>query len=169
MIFTINKNKQKGTALLEFVFYIIFFTILSLLVVNTMITMTKSFRETAIQTELVQAGTIMERISREIRSAYAIASVNATNLVLNTKDENDNDKTVQFLLSGSNLQLLENSVLTGNLNTSNIVITSLIFNQITTTEGKAVKVEITVRSMSDALARTFNFYDTIVLRGEYKK
>jgi len=153
---------EHGYAILELLFYIAFFAVLSLVVINAMITMTRSFRETSIQGELIQSGVIMERISREVRQAYDISSIN-----LSSTDSSGANKTVEFLLSGSNLQLLENSTLIGNLNTPNIAVTALSFTQITTTKGKAVKVILTVKSNSDALARTKDFYDTIVLRGGY--
>lgn len=162
----INKIKN-GYSVVETLFYIAIFLVLSLVVINSLITMTKSFKENTIQADLVQSAMIMERISREIRQAYGINSIAATSLKLNTKDDLDNNKTVQFSLSGVNIQLLEDDVLTGNLNTPNIEVTSLSFTQITTTEGKAVKVILSVRSTRDTAGRIIDFYDTVVLRGDY--
>ena len=161
------KNYKNGYAILELLFYIAFFAILSLVVINAMIVMTRSFRETSIQGELIQSGVIMERISREVRQAYNISSISATDLNLDSTDNGGANKTVEFLLSGTDIQLLENGVLTGNLNTPNIAVTALTFTQVTTTKGKAVKVALTVKSNNDALARTQDLYDTIVLRGIY--
>ena len=164
----IKKNKTKnGYAVLELLFYISLFIVLSLVVINSMIIMAKSFQETAIQAELVQSETIMERMIREIRSSYDINSISATDLILNTTDGDGANKTVEFLLSGSNLQLLENNILTGNLNTPHIVVTALTFTQIITARGKAIKIFLTIRSTNDILARTQDFYDTVVLRGNY--
>ena len=132
-----------------------------------MITMARSFRETAIQAELVQSGVIIERISREVRQAYGISSISPNDLKLNTKDDAGADKTVEFLLSGSNIQLLENNVLTGNLNAPNISVTAVTFTQINTTQGAAVKIFLTIRSNNDKLNRTQDFYNTVVLRGIY--
>ena len=160
------ENYRRGYAILELLFYIAFFAVFSLITINAMIAMAESFKETSVQGELVQSGIIMEKISREIRQAYGISSISATDLNLNNTNGEVN-KTVEFLLSGSSIQLLENGVLTGNLNTPKIAVTGLTFTQITTTKGKAVKIFFTVRSVNDALARTFDFYDTIVLRGSY--
>ena len=158
---------EKGYAIFELLFYIALFTILILAVINSMITMTRSFRETAVQSEFVQSGTIMERIGRENRGANGINTISATDLVLNTKDINGVNKTVEFLLSGANIKLLESSVLTGNLNTPNISVTALAFTQITEAQGKAVKVSLTLKVSGDASGRLVNFYDTVVLRGIY--
>lgn len=164
---TIHKKKS-GYAVLELLFYISVFVVLSVAVIDAMITMTRSFRETALQAEFAQTGAIMERVSREIRQAYDISSISAGDLGLNTKDSSGANKTVEFLLSGTNLELLENGTLTGNLNTPTIAVTALAFTQITTTKGKAVKISMTLKSTNDTQAHTEDFYDTIVLRGLYQ-
>ncbi len=161
------KTANKGYTILEVLFYISFFAVFSLIVIDAMITMAKSFKETSIQGELMQSGVIMEKISREIRQAYDIVSISANDLQLNTTDSDGENKTLEFLLSGNNIQLIENNVLTGNLNPPNIAVTDLTFTQIITAESKAVKIFLTVKSVNDVLARTFDFYDTIVLRGGY--
>jgi len=161
------KQTKAGYATLELLFYIALFAVISLTVINAMITMAKSFKETAIQAELVQSGTMMERMSREIRQAYDINSIGTADLVLNTKDSGGANKTVEFLLAGSNLELLENGALTGNLNTPNIAVTALNFAQITTVKSQSVKINLTLRASDDPSNRPVNFYDTIVLRGNY--
>ncbi|MBI5139530.1 hypothetical protein HZA26_02900 [Candidatus Nomurabacteria bacterium] len=161
------KNTNKGYGIIEALFYIAILVMLSLVVINSLFTMTKSFKESTIQADLVQSSMIMERVTREIRQAHGVASISATLLRLNTKDDLDNDKTVQFTLSGTDIQLLENDVLTGNLNTPNIQVTSLSFTEITTPAGKAVKVILSVKSGRDDQNRIVDFYDTVVLRGDY--
>jgi competence protein ComGC len=164
------KNARKinsGYALIEILFYILIFTVLSIAIINAMITMAKSFRETTIQAELIQSGTILERISREIRNASAINSISATDLKLNIKNDAGADKTVEFVLLGNDLRFLENDVFIGNLNTPNIAVTALSFTQITTAQNNAVKVLLTIKSNHDLSNRNENFYDTVVLRGNY--
>lgn len=165
IIFTNKRNR--GSSVLELLFYIAFFATLSLLVIDAMITMAKSFKETSVQMELMQGGNIIEKISREIRQADSINSISASDLKLNTKDDSGADKTEEFLLSSPNIQFLENNILTGNLNTPNITVTSLVFSQINTTQSKAVKISLTIKSNNDKLSRAVDFYDTVVLRGSY--
>lgn len=156
-----------GYAILELLFYITFFSIMALLVINSMVTMARSFRENSVYGELVQSGTIMERMVREIRASYDVVSITATSLKLNTKDAVDADKTIEFVLSGNNIQFLENGVLTGNLNTPNIIVTSLSFTQINTVKGEAIKISLSLRSTNDVFNRVQDFYDTITLRNSY--
>ncbi|MGH7250139.1 MAG: hypothetical protein ACREGC_04125, partial [Minisyncoccia bacterium] len=154
--FTLNK-KENGYAMLELLFYITLFSAMSLVVIEALLTMTRSFKETAIFSQFVQSGNVMERVGREIRQANDIASISASDLMLNTVDNAGAAKTVEFLLSGSNLELLENGTLSGNLNTPNMAVTALTFTQITTAKGKAVKVFLTVRSLNDTQNRTEDF------------
>jgi len=164
------KNKRKinsGSSLVEVMFYTALLAVLSTVVVNSMITMTRAFKQTTIQSQIVESGNIMEKISREIRQARGIITINANSLKLDTTESDGSSKTVEFSLSGSNLRLLENNVLVGNLNSPNIVVSGLTFTQIITTTGQAVKISFTVSSTQDSLSRTYNFYDTIVLRGDY--
>lgn len=161
-----SKALSGGYAILELLFYISFFATLSLVVIDAMIIMSKSFKETSIYSELVQSAAVMERMSRDIRQAISINSISASDLVLNSGV----NKTTEFKFVSSNIELWENTgtnTLVGNLNSPNITVTDLSFTEITTAKGKAVKVILSFRSNNDSLARVQTFYDTIVLRGSY--
>ena len=162
-----NKRKNNGFSLLELLFYLSFFAVLSIVVINAMIIMSRSFRETTLNAEFLQSSSILEKISRDIRQAEDFSYVSNV-LTINTKDDSNNPKTITYTFSGSNIQIVD-SVLgnLGNLNTPNIVVTNLNFTQIITNKSKAVKILLTVESTDDALNRTANFYDTVVLRGSY--
>ena len=158
----LKNRKENGYTVLELLFYIAFFAVLSLVVINAMITMARSFKETTIQANLAQSGTIMERISREIRQANSIVSISPdkTDLILNTGA----NKTMEFKLVGSDVQILDNGSNIGNLNSPNTTVSGLIFTQISTAKSKAVKISLTVH---DVAGNTADFQDTVVLRGSY--
>ena len=161
------KNWRGGYVLLETIFYIALFAILSIAVIDALATMTKSFKETTIQAELMQGGDIMERISREIRQASSVNSISINDLKLSSVSSIGVNKTIEFLLSGSDIQLLENGSFVANLNTQNLTVVSLTFAQINTVKGVAVKVFLRVMSKHDTFERNQDFYDTVVLRGSY--
>lgn len=160
------KNKN-GYAILELLFYISFFALLSLVVINAMIVMSQSFKEVTVLSEQLKSGIIMDRISREIHQAGSINLISSNSLKLNTKDDEGNDKTVEFSFSGPEIEFRENDVLVGNLNASNITVTGLNFTEITTAVGKAVRVILTIKSENDKYDRQVDFFDTIALRGSY--
>lgn len=160
-------NNQKGYTVIELIFYISILAILFLAVVNALIMMTKSFKETTIQATLESSSSIMERMAREIKQASSITSLSATDLVLSTFDQSGNAENVEFVLSGSNINFLQDGVSTGNLNGANITVSNLSFTQITTTKGTAVKISLSVSATGDSQNRTVDFYNTVVLRGDY--
>lgn len=164
----INKKNKQGYAILELLFYISFFAVISLVVINAMITMARSFKQTSIQAELIQSGNIIERMSREIRQAYDIDMTStSTNLKLNTKDGGGIDKIIEFKFISPDIQFWDAGINIGNLNIPNITVSDVAFTQIITAKGKAVEIVLTVKSNNDATGNTQNFYDTIILRGAY--
>lgn len=160
-------KRNAGYSVIELIFYISLFVIIAIAVINSLFTMTKSLKEVSVQSELASSSAIMERISRETRKAIDINSISSNDIILKTTDDVGASKTVEFHLSGTNLQLLENGVLTGNLNSASLDVTAVNFTQITTLKGKAVKITFSVKSSNDRLARVIDFYDTIALRGLY--
>lgn len=157
----------QGFTLLEMVFYVALFSLVSLILVQAVITMVASFRETQITADINQTNQVLERVSREIRQAESINTISASSLKLDTTDSSGNAATMTFTLSGTNLELRENDVLIGNLNSTNLKITTLAFTQITTGHSSAVRITMTVASNRYGSVRTANFYDTLVLRGSY--
>jgi hypothetical protein len=161
------KKNSSGYALVETIFYIALLVIISIAVVNGIITMAKSFKETAILAELSQGGVILERISREVRDADSILSISSSSLRLQGKDSQGASRTSEFVLSGGNIQFFENGALVGNLNPVGILVGSLSFSQINTNAGRAVATILGISSARDSLARTYNFFSTASLRDFY--
>lgn len=161
------KNKNSGLTLIETLFYTFVFAALAIVIINAMIHMTQSFRETSIQAELVQGADIMEKISREIKQAVSIHSISSNFLKLNTKDSLGANKTITFTASGGDLEMLENDVFIGDLNSTNIEISELSFSNITTSSGSAVKISFEISSLRDPKSRVYEFFNTLALRGSY--
>jgi type II secretory pathway pseudopilin PulG len=164
----LKQKTNRGDTLVEMIFYVALFAMLSIVVINSIIVMMKSFKTVEIQKEIIQAGGIMERISREIREANKIGALNSpSDLEINTKDSTGASEILGFVFSGSNINLLQNSNNLGNLNSPNIAVTSLSFTQISTAEGSAIRIQLSVSSKDDPQSIVYNYNDTIVLRGNY--
>jgi len=162
-----KKKKQKGYALLEMVFYICLLGFVAILVTNSLIIMMNSFKEIKINNELAQGTMMVEKISREIKQANSIFSLNTNSLSLNTKDSLGNNKKITFSLNGDNLQYLENDVLIGNLNKPTLVVSSLSFNLINTNKSSAIRFLIEFHSVNDSSNKIVSFQNTLILRGAY--
>lgn len=169
-----KKHKQSGYSLIEMVVYLAIFTFMSIAVINSFIVVMASFSTTSTNRDLLESGsTAIERMSREIRQANNIDTANSVLgtssgvLQLNSTDSSGGATVVKFNTSSGALNLYQAGTLTGNLLGQNISVTSLVFRRINTTIGEAVKIEMTLQDTKSKNLTTANFYDTVILRGEY--
>ncbi len=166
------RNKKHGFTLVEMIVYIAFFAVLSILAVNATLIVMKSFYSIRLTQNINQSATVgLERMSREIRNAYEIDTVNSTfatnpgRLTLRTKDSSGANTTIEFYVNGNQLFIKEGNVDKGSLMTKNAVLTNLVFRQIANPNSRAVKIEMTIRDTRGAMQKDVNFYNTIILRG----
>lgn len=169
-----NQSLKSGYSIIEIIIYVSVFSVLVIVVMNAFIVLTSFFGQTRTNHELLESGnTAMERISREIRTANNVRTGSSTLgsspgvLDLDSVDTSNNAQTVKFSSSNGTLDLYINNTNQGNLLSSNIHVTSLIFRKITTTNSTAVKTEMTLQDMRDKNNLSAKFYDTIILRGGY--
>jgi len=162
-------QNKKGFSIVEILVYLAIFTALSILVINSFITILSSFDITNMNRKLLESGTIsMERISREIRQAESVnAFTTSTSLVLNSHDSLESDIVIKFINEDGKLNFYKNDTLEGNLLGQNISITNLIFSRITTAKSEAVRIIMTLQYSGENNIKSENFYDTIILRGGY--
>ena len=164
-------NSIKGYSIIEILVYLAIFTIISIVVINLFITTISSFNITNINRKLLEAGQVsMERITREVRQAKNIDVANSSSdsLQLNSTNISGDSQVVKFTSESGKLNLYQDSSLIGNLLPENINMTSLIFRRITTAKGEAVKIEMTLQYSVGKNTKYENFYNTIILRGEYQ-
>jgi Tfp pilus assembly protein PilE len=171
-------NNKKGISLVETVIYLAIFTMVSILVINSFITVIGSFATTRTNRSLMEAGiNSMERMSREIRQADNVdvlnSSLNGDTLHLNSKDSGENLITIKFSKVNNDLNLYKCSGLVvcdtffGNLVGENISLDSLVFRRVITAQGEAIKIEMTLSDIYSKTNKTENFYNTIILKGGY--
>lgn len=171
----LNFPEKNGFSIIEMIVYLAIFTVLSILVINSFIVILSSFNTTNMNRKILESGSVsMERISREIRQAKNIDIVNSTldtspgTLQLNSTDSGGNALVIKFKdENNGQLNLYSGGSLKGNLLGSNITLTSLIFSRIATAQGEAVRIRMTLQYSEGHSVKSENFYDTIVLRGNY--
>lgn len=171
--FRLSTRASRGFTLVEMIIYIAFFAVLSILAVNATIMVMRSFYTLRLNQSVNQSATVaLERLSREIRNAYDIDTAQSTlgsspgRLTLNTKDAVGANTTMEFYMDGaSQLRLKDGGVDKGALVTKSVTLTNLVFRSISTTNSKAIKVEMTLHDSRATTTQAVKFYDTIVLRG----
>lgn len=164
----LNPNKIKGYSIVELLIYLAIFAAISILVINSFITILDSFNTTNANRKLLEAGVqSMERMAREIRQADSIdVSGGTTSLILNTKDSLGNPEIITFLNEDGVLKF-EKDGEKDSLFGGNVTISQLVFNVITTTESQAVKIKLRLSYQDVKNQKEENFYTTVVLRGGY--
>ncbi len=158
-------KKQSGFSIVEAIIYIALFVMLSLVLIDSLMLMGKAYNEVRINRDLLEsANTAVERLSREIRNSQnwdSSGSVFGTNPGVLKLD------TTKFELVGGNLQLTNAGVVEGALTLPSTKVTSMIFKNINTTYGKAVRFEITIQSLRSSSGKSISIEDTITLRKSY--
>jgi len=158
-------NFKKGYSLIEILVYVIIFSVISILVINSLLVITKSFAKSKESRELMSSAvSSMERMTREIRSAQTINAVSAGSITL-TAVENSINKKLEFYTLNNDLLFEEDDVLVGSLLMPNVRVTSLTFTNLTLTKGQAVKISMTLEYNNGNLNKSEIFYNTIFLRG----
>ncbi|MBP6884387.1 MAG: hypothetical protein KBC17_01015 [Candidatus Pacebacteria bacterium] len=169
------KPVQGGYSFVETIVYLALFVTVSVVLIGSLFSMMKIYTETRVDNDLLDSAHVsMERMTREIRGATSIdtsASTLGTSpgvLKLNSTTSGGSAKTVQFSLSSGVLKLTDSTDGTArDVTGSKTSVTSLIFRNITTTNGNAVRIEITIQSTRSGSAKTITLYNTVALRGSY--
>lgn len=159
-------KKKHGFSLIEMVIYIAIAAGILTASVNSASSLMKSFNGARIASKINNsAEAAMERMTREIRTAYGINSSSVLGsspgrLKLDTYDAFGATTTIDFYLSNGVLMVAEGEGAGNPLTLDGISVSNLVFRQITNaTASKAVKIETTIQEKK--------FYDTAVLRGSY--
>ncbi|KKS45093.1 MAG: hypothetical protein UV08_C0009G0003 [Parcubacteria group bacterium GW2011_GWA2_42_18] len=158
---------------METLVYLIIFAILSVTIVNVLVTTMRSFAEARTSRALALSGIVLERAARETRAALSIDTAGSIldshpgKLKLNSTDDSGNPKTLEFYLESGVVKLKEDSVVSGALTSSYLEITNLVFRSASSSHGAVVKMELSARDQRDRYARVKNFNTSVVLRGGY--
>ena len=171
------KPFKKGVTLLETVIYIAILALVSVLVINSILIMIRSFNSYRVLRHVNITGAIaMERITREIRFADTIdvGSIFETHpgrLVLQTIDPvTENPATIDFFMSGNDLMFQKGGESAVSLTPGETELTNLIFREVATSTNslsKVVKIELTVKEKRGSYEKSANFYNTTILRRSY--
>jgi hypothetical protein len=161
----------RGYSLIELLVYISIFSLIAVVVVNSLIVSTKSFSETKTNRVLLHGGfDIMERVSREIRGAESIGAgssfgVSPSQLILSKTTTGGESETTRISVESGVVNLYKNDVLQGALSDSSIVVEAIIFRQIIVGSARAVRIELTISNNSTVSQKNSTMYTTTLLRG----
>lgn len=161
--------------MIETVVYIALLAVLLLTVVTSILAMGSAVASIkSSRSVTINAVSSLERLSRGIREAKSIdpSSVFGSNpgrLVL--VNENPNTlitSTLTFFISNYRLYAQKSGESAVAITGNDIIVSNLVFREISLNNSAAVKIEMTLRSSSNKNVHSRNYYDTVVLRNSYQ-
>lgn len=148
-------GNRQGFSLVETLIYIFLVTILSVVVVNSIVFMSKSFYTLRNEKNIaLSASTFLNRLSYETRQASAYSLVGST-LTLT-----GGESSMVFATSSTNQILLNGS----SLSIPDVTVEKLLFKQLKTSNSQGLSVELVLSAGNGSNARTQNFQLTTMLR-----
>jgi len=168
-----NSRLQKGHTLVELLIYTTLLVAVSFAVVASIITTQNYLRQTKEYDDLRRSGLVsLERITRLIQNASSVDAGASTfnthpgKLVLAVPNVGAGTDIFEISTSSARITLRKNGGANEDLTGKKISVSNLLFRNITTTKGSAVRVEITLTATSPIM-RSETFTTTAVLRGSY--
>jgi type II secretory pathway pseudopilin PulG len=164
----------KGFTLIEMIVYTAILGALFVLIVNTLLIVSKSYKSIKLTSDVNNSAAIaLEKLTREIRLASdvnlgsSVLGVNPGRLYLSSTDENGNPINLDFYISGGTLNLNENGALFGALTKGEVSVTNLIFRHIVSSTSQMVKIEMELTASDGSKTVSEDFYASAVLRSSY--
>ena len=155
--------------MIELVIYVALFVLLSVVVIQSLIFTMKTYTTARSYRTLQQNGElVMERITREIRSASSVNVASSSfgaspgTLALSGSDSGGTPYT-QSIAVGSGLAQLTTNGVASSLSSSEVTITNLTFWNITTSTTSAIKVQFSLSTVNLPVVSS-TFYTTVILR-----
>lgn len=154
---------HKGVSLVEMLIYVALISVIFLLIVQTILSFTSSYRQLAANRALEHTAiNVLERVTREVRNA---SNVNVSgNALTTTQATNGVSTTTRFYLDTGVVKMDVNGSYYGPLSVVSGTVTSLTFTVLSSPGPQAVKIDMTVQGRSGAVTRTKSFHSTIIAK-----
>lgn len=166
-----KKNSQKnGYTLVEIVIYLAILSVFFIIIVNSILSFTKPYREILALRVIERSGLdVMERVTRDIRSASSVDTANSILgtspgvLVLNSL--HNSVTSTKFYIDSGVLKVDVNGVYQGPLTTGGVSITNLVFYHLSNSVSSAVKIDMTLQITVGSTTKIKKYYSTVILKG----
>ncbi|MES3005076.1 MAG: type II secretion system protein [Patescibacteria group bacterium] len=166
----LKNSKTRGYSLVEMIIYVTILSIVSVVLVNTLLSFTGSYKQLqALRAVDRSAMDVMEKFSRSIRSSTSIdiggSSFGANPGVL-VLVETDGlvSTTTRFYLENQVVKMDVNGVYYGPLSLGVADVTSLVFRKTDSDSTSAIKIEMTVSANIGGVTKQKNFFLTTVTK-----
>lgn len=166
--------EKKGFSLIETVLYITLLAVVMVVIVQMLVYVGGIYRHIKLERELEVSGTVaLESMLREIRNATDVSSGQSMLeaspgwITLSGVDEGGVPYTVKFDVSSGALRIAKDSETPAAITSESVSVSYLLFDYVSSSHSKAVRVELEVSGNSGGINKTERFYGFAVLRGSY--
>ena len=172
----LNKyKKNKGFSIMEIIIYFTLLSVISILVINNIISLFKNYNIAKSNQEIeYNAINIIDKITRDVRdarnvnisdSSFSVADGSVSLNIASSTNE-ISSTTVKFYLNNNKLKYMKDGVDVGNISTNSVNVSNFKIFYINSSSTEAIKLELTLDTtprLSTSLISK-NFYTTIQLR-----
>ena len=158
---------------MELVVYVTLVAMLTIVVTDAVLSLSRSFRATRVTRALENSGlTSLDRLARGVRLADSVGNgsiFNSTSSKLVLEYSGAATTTKEFSLDGNQvLRLKENDQDQGPLTSENLTVTSFMLERATTTKSEIIRVTLSLKDRDGGEgAREATFYTAAVTRNTY--
>lgn len=170
-------DTKRGMSLIELVVYMSMLVILLSAITQSTLLLSTHYRAVRNTRDIEDSAIqVMDRLVREARSATDIVTASSTFIVspsvvtfISTDSSSGQSTTTSFYVVNDKLRVSENGIDLGPLTKESVRVIGFTVYQITTSNSKALKIELSLLSDEATPAViSKNFYDTVVIRGTYQ-
>ncbi|MEY4440794.1 MAG: hypothetical protein RLY49_420 [Candidatus Parcubacteria bacterium] len=169
-----NFSKQKGFTMLELVMYVSGLIILSTIIITLLVQFYSIYKEMVASPRADRTGLlIVDRITKEIRSANSINMINSqfntTNGVLEINSvENGNTISKKFYVEDGIAKYQENNDSATNLSFDDFTVSNFNFQYLDTPVSEAVRFNLEFEYMIENATQTKSYTGFAILRESYE-
>lgn len=158
--------KIKGFSLLESLVYIAILSVMTVLIINVLVTTARSYSTLKLARSINNSAiTSLERMNREIKSANDVSVGESTfNTHPGKLKINIGSETREFYIDNGVLKIKEDGVDKGALTRDGISVDNLVFRNLNNGGVKAIRIEMTLSGAYRNTTNTKKFYSFAVLR-----
>lgn len=157
---------NQGFSLVEMLIYLAILTIIFVVVVNTILSFTGSYKTLTAQRNVENAAIgAMERMTRDIREATQIDSLGSSDITVSSI-LSGLSTTTRFIVESGKLNLYVNGSLVGPLTVGSTTVTNLTFTQLSGGYNGGVKIDLTLQSIVGQATVIKSYHSTVILRSK---
>ncbi|PCI29211.1 hypothetical protein COB55_02600 [Candidatus Wolfebacteria bacterium] len=168
-------NLQKGITLVEMLVYVGILVLVLGVIINSFIVLSNSYLTIRTTQKLHGAGlSAVDRINSELRGGVVLDDVNSTfgshpgKVSITTAVGTTTLSVDELYIENGILVLDSDSTREGPLTPSDIIVSNLVFTRIDTSNGVAVKYDVTFEYVGVSATTSMTLHNTVVMRGAYQ-